>query len=175
MFSWDRAFRMTFRRWMGLALAGGRLGVGVGSQFFFGERSRVSQMGIQDEHQRGTFLNDADPGVVVPVNAALVVLWDYENQRSSSRLSVGRSGKSSPTNSPGQNSSSFLPSVGGSDAGLVHSFVGETRIVLCVRLANRSSGREWQLLDGLVRRGSGFVFARPGLLQGHGRGTLRAA
>jgi len=56
----------------GVALAGRRLCVGVGSQFFFGERSRVSQMGIQDGHQRGTFLDDTDTGMSVPVNAALV-------------------------------------------------------------------------------------------------------
>lgn len=46
--------------------------VAIGPYICGCERFRVCQVGVEGQQQRGTFLDDADPGVPVAVNAALV-------------------------------------------------------------------------------------------------------
>ena len=62
----------------GLFLAGGFLGVDIGSEFAVREGGRMSQMGIQRRDEGGTFLDDAHPRMGVSVDASLVSFWGTE-------------------------------------------------------------------------------------------------
>ena len=61
-----------------LALTRGSGGVPIGPYLLRSERPRVLQVGIEGQQQRGPFLDQTDPGVLVTVDAALVPFGLFE-------------------------------------------------------------------------------------------------